>query len=268
MERESRCFARAAFIFLENDSRDASVAKLKEFCAGRDNVRVELLPGLHARHPLRTDRLATARNRYLDIIRGSALREFDYLIVYDMDEINASPRPPDNFLGAVRFLESSPDHAAVFANQIGYYYDVFAWRHSELCPNDAWEEVFDYVVRHRVADQVAFQKTYAKRMYAFDPGASPMEVESAFGGLGIYRMQFALDSSYEGLRPKQVVLDGRMRRLNWQVCEHVHFHAGIRRNNGRLFITPWLVNVNFGAVDLSQQLFSPSLFRRHYVFVD
>jgi|HubBroStandDraft_1064217.scaffolds.fasta_scaffold00119_32 hypothetical protein len=268
IERESRCFSETAFLFLENDSRDATLARLREFGTGRRHFHIEVLAGLHASHPLRTDRLAAARNRYLDIIRGCALRDFDYLIVYDMDEINASPRPADNFISAVRFLESSPDRAAVFANQVGYYYDVFALRHAALCPNDPWEEMFDYVARHGVSDQIAFEETYAKRMYAFDPLSDPIEVDSAFGGLGIYRMRFALQSSYHGVRRKQTVIGDRTRQLIWQVCEHVHFHERIRRLDGRLFITPWLVNVNFGATDRSRPPFPLSLYRRHYVFVD
>jgi hypothetical protein len=268
IERESACFSETAFVFLENDSKDETLARLREFAAGRRDCHVEELTGLQARHPFRTDRLAVVRNRYLDIIRASALREFEYLIVYDMDEINASPRPAENFIAALDFLAAGADRAAVFANQVGHYYDVFALRHAELCPTDAWEDVFNYVLRHGVSDQIAFQETYAKRMYAFDPLADPIEVDSAFGGLGLYRMKFALQSSYEGLRRREIVVGDRPRRLLWQACEHVQFHEQIRRLGGRLFITPWLVNVNFGAIDRNRPPFSPSLYRRHYVFID
>jgi len=268
IERESGYFSDTAFVFVENDSQDGTLAKLREFRAGRRQFHIEVLSGLHARHPLRTDRLAVARNRYLDIIRGSALRDFEYLIVYDMDEINASPRPAENFIAAVNFLESSPDRAAAFANQVGYYYDVFALRHPTLCPSDAWEEVFEYVLHHGVSDQVAFNETYARRMCAFDPLSDPIEVDSAFGGLGIYRMKFALQSSYHGLRRKHVVIGDRPRQLLWQDCEHVRFHERIRQLAGRLFITPWLVNVVFDAIDRSRPPFPASLYRRQYVFVD
>ena len=57
----------------------------------------------------------------------------------------------------------------------------------------------------------------------------PVEVRSAFGGLGLYRMSHAMRSRYVGLDAQ-----GR------EVSEHVAFNEAIARDGGRLFIFPGL----------------------------
>ena len=251
-------FAEAAFVFVENDSADATAAHLQAFGGDQAHFILEQLPGLAQRHRGRTERLAAARNHYLKLIRGSRLRGFDYLLVFDMDEVNAAGQPPDNFLRAIEFLESAPDHAAVFANQAGCYYDMWALRHAGACPGDVWEEVFDYALAHAVSDQAAFDATFAKRIFKLGRDSAPVEVDSAFGGLGIYRMASVLEGEYIGRRDKAVVVAGRTHHLLWQVCEHVSFHAAIRARGGRLFIAPWLLNAQCTAN------FPPSAFRGLY----
>jgi hypothetical protein len=261
--------ARSGFVFVENDSRDATAAKLRSFGRGLENFELAVFANQDALYPMRTERLAALRNHYLDVIRGSALRHFDYLFVYDMDDVNAARQSVENIVQALDFLDSAPDHAAVFANQLNYYYDVFALRHAIKCPGSAWEEVFDYVRTHRVSDEVAFKATYAKRMFNIDPATPLIEVDSAFGGLGIYKMRYVLEGRYVGTRTKTCVEDGYTRRLLWQVCEHVNLHAAIRQRAGRLFIAPWMINAAFDVANLRpEQICSPSVFRLLYSVLD
>ncbi len=269
MEVVARQFAHSAFVFVENDSSDATSARLSAFGERLANFQLLQLPGLVERHLMRSERLAVARNAYLDAIRRSPLREFDYLFVYDMDEMNAARAPVEPVLSAIEFLDAAPERAAVFANQTGYYYDLYALRHREYCPLDPWEEVFDYVFSHRVSDTVAFDATYAKRLFELDRARPPLEVDSAFGGLGIYRMHYALQGHYAGIRPKTCLADGRLRELLWQVCEHVAFNADIRLRGGRLFILPWLINASFGVAQLrADQMCPVSAFRSLYRLLD
>jgi hypothetical protein len=262
-------FAETAFLFVENGSVDGTAARLRSFGKGVAHFDLQVLSNQFAPHSMRTERLAAARNRYLTLIRQTSLRNFDYLIVYDMDDVNAARQSVDNLLQGIAFLESSPTHAAVFANQLGYYYDVFALRHASRCPGDAWEEVFDYVRAHRVSDEVAFAATYAKRMFNIDPATPLIEVDSAFGGLGIYKMKYILDGEHIGVRPKTCMDEGRTRRLLWQVCEHVSLHAAIRAQGGRLFIAPWMLNAAFEVTNLRpEQICSPSVFRALYRMLD
>ena len=88
--------------------------------------------------------------------------------------------------------------------------------------------------------------------------AEPLEVDSAFGGLGIYKIGAILDNQrdFVGSKKKQIQTDTGLREMGWQLCEHVAFHAGLREQGGRLFILPYLIN------GVSENLsFPPSAFR-------
>jgi hypothetical protein len=242
MAAASKLFEQSAFLFVENDSQDDTAAILADFVATHPHARVETLTGLNADYPRRTERLAYARNRYLELIRTSALSSFDYLIVMDLDAINWLPLSMDQVGRAIAFLASRPDHAAVFANQPMHYYDMWAFRHPVQCPGDVWEEAFDYAGVHGVSDEAALDATFRRRIFRIPEQTLPVEVDSAFGGLGIYRLAPVLEHRYVGLREKHYLAKSERRVLDCQVCEHVALHAGIRHRGGRLFILPGLVN--------------------------
>jgi hypothetical protein len=112
---------------------------------------------------------------------------------------------------------------------------------------------------HNVSDEEAFSKTFAKRIVTFDSLCEPIEVRSAFGGLGIYKMQFIRNNLNPYLGSKIKILENESSTLQIvrsQICEHVHFHDGIRNQQGSLFIFPSLIN----AV-LPKALFNPGFFR-------
>jgi hypothetical protein len=261
----SRLFAESAFIFIENDSQDSTKIDIEQWCKGRPNARLISLDGLAAAFPIRTIRLALVRNRYLSLIR-SEFRAYDYLFVIDCDDANAEQIDPHAVRRAVEFLANHGDCAGVFANSIGLYYDLWALRHPGRCPGDIWEEVCDYALAHRVTDEAAFHKTFSTRVFSIPPDAAsaPLEVDSAFGGLGIYKIQSVLSNtrSYLGHKPKRVrtpalELDGgRAQEVGWQCCEHVAFNAGFRESGEKLFVLPYLVNC-----DASGTTFLPSAWR-------
>ena len=58
-----------------------------------------------------------------------------------------------------------------------------------------------------------------------------IEVDSAFGGLGIYKIDFLRGLRYKGLNDH-----------GEELCEHVPFHKAIKANGGRIFINPSLIN--------------------------
>ena len=106
---------------IENDSRDRTKDLLNDWGRGQDRFHLESLDGLDAQVRPRTTRLAIARNRYLDIVRNSDLRDFDYLIVMDLDNVGQTQVDAGAFLEAISFLNSDPSHAGVFANQESFY---------------------------------------------------------------------------------------------------------------------------------------------------
>ncbi len=175
--RMAGLFAEAAFVFIENDSRDATKSQLEAWCGERPNARLISLDGLAASCPVRTIRLATARNRYLSAVRS----EFsDYNLLIALDEVNAAEIDLAAVHRAVEFREQDASHAAIFANSEDVYYDMWALRHPDRCPGDVWEEVCDYALTRRAPDQKAFVETFAKRIFALPRNAPPFEVASAF----------------------------------------------------------------------------------------
>ena len=259
LENISKLASEVSYVFIENDSTDTTKADLNAWGADKLNFNLISLDGLN-QIPVRTLRLEIIRNTYLELIKtDSKLRSFDFMVVLDMDEVNSYQIDSNNFADALIFLNSSTLRAAVFANQKGTYYDLWALRSNELCPVDVWQEVLDYAHAHKVSDEEAFSKTFANRVFNLENYKEPIEVNSAFGGLGIYKMKFILDNvnPYLGSRIKILRNDsGQIQFLRTQVCEHVHFHDGIRSQLGSLYIFPSLIN------GISPKIsFNPSFFR-------
>lgn len=252
------CFARAAFVFAENDSVDGTAELLKDFAARIGEARILTFAGLDKRLPQSTRRLAFLRNQCLSAIRADArMKASDYMIVADLDEATSEPIDRSAFREALAFLAAEPDCAGVFANCHGPYYDLWALRHAALCPGDVWEEAFDYALLHGVDDAAAYAATVARRLLTIAPTDPPLAVASAFGGLGIYKLRSVRDAAYKGFKPKTILENGRRRAIKWQVCEHVAFNEAIGARGGRLFILPSLVNRRTDGID-----FIKSFYRR------
>jgi hypothetical protein len=236
----------AAFLFLENDSTDNTKAILNTWGKNRPNFTLLNFDGLNSL-AVRTVKLEILRNAYVECLRNyKNLKEYDYAILIDMDDMATWPVDISELDKAIKFIDSDPQAAAVFANQLGSYYDVWALRHKDYCPGDAWEEVMDYKDGHpEVTDEEAFNQTFKKRVHSFSPSQKPFEVDSAFGGLGIYRMNYILKNPnpYLGSKIKSLPSpDGAFKISRRMICEHVHFNKGIKYLGGKLFIWPSLIN--------------------------
>ena len=257
MSRVSALFAQSAFVFIENDSTDSTKVEIGDWCRGKPNAKLISLDGLDASCPVLTIRLEIARNLYLSEIR-SRFSAFDYLFVLDCDE-RAQSIELDAISRAIDFLSSDKDYAGVFGNCRGTYYDMWALRHSAYCPGDVWEELCDYALSHNATDDLAFQQTFAKRLFSISADMPPLEVDSAFGGLGIYKVSSVLrnKSKYLGRKMKNMPAGTARTAVGWQFCEHVSFNAGFRELGERLFVLPYLINCDYTGV-----LFPPSAWRK------
>lgn len=256
LESMAACFARAAFVFAENDSVDGTAQLLQDFAARRKEARILTFAGLDKRLPQRTRRLAFLRNQCLSAIRADLpMKASDTMIVADLDDAMSAPLDPAAFREALAFLAAEPDRAGVFANCRGPYYDLWALRHDILCPGDVWEEAFDYALAHGADDASAYAATVARRLLTIAPTDPPLAVASAFGGLGIYKLRAVQDAAYKGFKPKAIIENGRRRAIKWQVCEHVAFNEAIGARGGRLFILPFLINRRTDGIDFVKSFY-------------
>lgn len=256
LDKLASLFEEVSFIFIENDSNDTTKALITNWGNTQAKFKLFSLDGLDQYEKNRTLRLEIARNAYINAIQqDQALHSFDYMIVIDMDDRGAHPLSMDALTSSVRFLSERQEHAAVFANQSVKYYDLWALRHPQLCPFDFWHEVLAQAL-HVSSDQEAFDKVYATVPKCIPVDTPPIQVESAFGGLGIYKMNFVLNNKarYIGHEYKYFVGES-MVFSKLQTCEHVSFHQGISAQGGQMFILPYLVNSD------EDTGFNPSAFR-------
>jgi hypothetical protein len=227
--RFAASYAETSFIFLVSDSTDQSRSILERWLAddrgGRRRGTVIDLGSLADRLPKRTERIAHARNACLDEIRRSEVAGYDHLVMADLDDVLAFPVRADAFAQAVRWLDGSPTRAAVLANAAPRYYDVWALRHDRWCPQDCWHPIWGRAAEESF--EAAWFREVFVRQIEIPATLPPITVRSAFGGLGIYRLSFALSARYCGLDSA-----GR------EVSEHVAFNETITRSGGQLCIFP------------------------------
>lgn len=225
-EKSFSMFSKRYYILVESDSADCTLSLINELKNLYD-IKLITLGNLRQSHPIRTDRLAICRNTYLDEINTNPKYEnCKYVAVADFDGINSGL--------TYRSVQSSFQHIerwdACFANQRGVYYDIYALRHHIWNAGDSNEQkTFYEAAGLKRAD--AIRNAIYNKMITINSQAKPIEVDSAFGGLGIYKKELFLAGRYDGFNEK-----------NAEICEHVMFHAAMKKRGARLLIMPSMIN--------------------------
>jgi hypothetical protein len=201
----------------ENDSADATGALLDQWAA-EGVLHAQREQGIAAAMPLRTERLAYARNRLLD--HALARGPWDYVCWADLDGLVSERFSVDGFLSNFQ-NESAWD--AVFPLSWPLYYDIWALREDLICPHDY---VWDGQHRLNAALHAGREIHAATQILAPGRVAGWLPVRSAFGGFGLYKGAVAGQGRYTGLN------DGR------EVCEHVPYHAQLVARGARLYLNP------------------------------
>lgn len=227
LARATAGFGQVQFLIIESDSTDATLQELQRLRQARPGFAFISLGEMAQQLPARTERIAACRNRYLDELGSNpGYAATDYVMVADLDGVNNDLQR--------RAVETCWNTAIPWdvcaANQRDAYYDIWALRHPDWCPVDCHEQysrlrvLFD----HPRALAIAIHS----RMARLSPRANWIEVDSAFGGLAIYRRDALLAGRYSGVQ------NGK------SVCEHVPLHAELRAKGGRIFINPALINAH------------------------
>jgi hypothetical protein len=231
-----KCFEDSAVLFVTNDSHDDTSKTLHEWSATVSDASIISLDGLSYAIKSRTDRLAMARNLCLLEFRRSLERgrKYGLLVILDLDGVNAGVVTGSAFTDAI---QAAPDDwGGLFGNQRQAYYDIWALRHQKWCPNDCWQEVAR-AMRYIPRGMRTFAQRKLIKQYVFDRQVlisareAPISVDSAFGGIGIYKTKLLSGKWYSGRDG-----DGR------EVCEHVGFNLQLRSAGAKLYILPSLLN--------------------------
>jgi hypothetical protein len=214
---------------IESDSDDDTRIVLAALAAEKANFRFLGLGMLRSSLPRRIERIAHCRNRYLDEIRRNPLyRQIEFVMVVDLDGMNSLLTKK-----AVLSCWTRGGWDVCTANQRGPYYDVYALRHRLWSPND-WGSQYAFLLSHGRRAARAYSASIFARMIRVSEDSEWLEVDSAFGGLAIYRKQAMLSGEYTGFAP-----DGT------EQCEHVAFHKQLRLEKKRIFINPRLINAGY-----------------------
>ena len=203
------------YIF-ENDSKDNTLPILKELQKSRP-IEYFTLNGLDEAFPDRTIRLSFARNYLLNATKHL---NFDYVVCFDTDGVFIDI-PEPSFLSCFRFDELWDGCFPV----MNPYYDIWALRQTNMLPDDYHEMGKDLprVIGEENRMRYVFIPT---RLQNFDMYKGWLLVDSAFGGVALYKANAYYQSSYWGEKNKQ------------ELCEHVSLHLKMKNNNARLYINP------------------------------
>ncbi len=128
--------------------------------------------------------------------------------------------------------------AALFTNQRGLYYDIYALRKQGWCESDCFQEYNKLLKFLNPAD--AKEKAIWSKMVKIRRNSKPIRVESAFGGLGIYKKEIFLKFDYSP------------RSNSFLESEHVILHNKIDESFGELFILPNLTNFSWNPHNLAR----------------
>ena len=258
----SSFFNESYTVIVENGSEDKTREILINNFTKNDNF---LFCDQFNKLPTRGQRLESSRNLIIETIKHNEnLKRCELFIMLDLDDMGTYKIDDQDFLNAINFLFSKNDIAAVFANQLGIYYDMWTLRDNKLCKNDFWVEVFKFLMANKNSHDQLSKKNFEdakklvinKKIYSFKRSDPPIPVFSAFGGLGIYKMQNVLknNNKYEGLQSIEINTKDRKKfNIQYQKCEHVNFNEGLVKQNMKLFILPFLINHNFKNLDFNPE---------------
>jgi hypothetical protein len=219
-------FLHHRILIFENDSTDGTREKLNQL-ENAGIISVFSANNLDAHFPMRTQRLSYARNTLLTQARSHSP---DYFCVADLDGVLGKAFNENGFFSNFQQEECWD---AVFPVNANFYYDVWALRHPELCPGDFMKrlENFSPILGRETAFDLCL-RDIGKIKFPQLKGWLP--VDSAFGGIGIYKTSSFAHASYIGYSKGH------------EICEHVLFHRMARESGMQLYINPtFVVNSEF-----------------------
>jgi len=229
-----------AIVIAENGSTDATKQILVDYKTASAHHRVDILTldATANQIPTRTARLAHVRMKLLEHAH-THFPSFDYILMIDLDGVL------DGF--RIQTLENAfkPTHPpwdALFANTKTTYYDIWALRSKALgIEFDCWDLIQHMRAQRGVDIHSAKAVAVKKYQIKIIPSTPLIPVESAFGGLGLYRLNKTIGCSYNGMttvcscKPHMEVTS----ICRPDTCEHVSFHKDmIEKHGAKLYIIP------------------------------
>lgn len=239
-EQLSEIFSIVKFLIIESDSSDKTLDELEKIKTRMYNFDYISLGKLESTYSGRIERLTKCRNVYVNAIRfNEKYTDVGYIVIIDFDIRNNRLN-----LGVLNSWIAQKNWAALFANQTGCYYDIYALR------KIGWNEIDCFaeykMLRLTLPTELAKKRAIWSKMIRISRNAKPIKVDSAFGGLAIYRREVFTRYDYQ---PNSKRFDE---------SEHVALNSKIEDDLGDLLIVPNLTNFSWNSHNLSKYI----LFRK------
>ena len=212
LDNLSKSFIDYFIVFIESDSSDNSSSLIKEYLLSRKGV---LINKNLSNIKNRVMRLAISRNEYLSYIKkNDLLKSFDLMIVLDCGGVN-------NKLTAKKIkkaISQNKNWVGIFPTQKILYYDIWTLRIKNFIDYDCFEELFKaYKKNNKIKKN--FFKLIGKFLFInYLTKSNKINVISAFGGMGIYKLDKVINFTYDSNNGKN--------------CEHVEFNKKIYNKYG------------------------------------
>jgi hypothetical protein len=157
----------------------------------------------------RTNALAEYRNRLKDYVKQH-LADYDFIIVSDMDFVDFSDLGCYNSFG---WLARHPDTIDAVAGNSFEYKNVTLANQKSLWNYDSWAFRYTWWNQLPVLDSMTYNGMLWFGFFIMPVGSPIIPVNSAFGGMTIYKTNQFIQATYDGYD-----------------CEHVCFHYSLKQN--------------------------------------
>ena len=238
-------------IIVESDSSDNTVKELESLRSTYSNLIYISKGELANTISNRIDRIRFCRNIYVEEMRKLNL-ESSYIVVADLDGINNKLKGK-NIEKCFKNLEWD----AIFPNQLLGYYDILALRHEFWSSNNCMEELswrqslisinqnrhwlVRWIFTFYEFDKARKLSIYSK-MIKINKKLPRIRVQSAFGGIGIYKKDVFMNYDYTA----EAESNG---------CEHVDLHLKMYNANMKLYIEPSFINSYINTYNINRFMF-------------
>lgn len=248
LEKALAVFKETQYCIIESDSKDDTIHKLESLKRDNSNINYQSFGKLSTKIPKRTERIAYCRNRYLDELKNNEkYKNTEYVMVTDLDGVNDLISKE-----AVLSCWEFDGWDVCTANQEGVYYDVYALRHPVLFPIN-WNIQYQFLINELGIGSIEAKNiSLYSKMFTISKSCKPIIVESAFGGMAIYKREILQDVKYIGLDES-----------GDEICEHVALHDQMRKSGYKIYINPKLINCKSPIEHM--KLFSKKMLLKHMI---
>ena len=191
---------------LEGDSIDDSKVILEKY-KKYSEINLVTENNLEVKLPNRVERIAYCRNLLLKEIKDKKT-SYDFYIPLDLDVELFSQISTDDFLKILTRVNKDNDIDALFPFSLPFYYDLAALRAYGWLEEDVW------IKFNKLAKKLKVGKIFLRIFLIFKKQIKQprnkklIQVESAFGGIGLYKLKEGISSLHKyGLNHKAVSAD-------------------------------------------------------------